>query len=101
VLEHDVPIGRRLKIVGKVQGVFYRVSLQEEAERLGVWGWCRNLRTGEVQAEIWGHEDHLDRLMYWVHQGSPGSSVELVLSEDIQGELPPDKEHGFDVRDDA
>ena len=33
-------------VVGKVQGVFYRASTMEEAQRLSLCGWVRNLGDG-------------------------------------------------------
>ena len=46
-----------LLISGEVQGVCYRATTREEAERLGLKGWVRNLDSGQVEAEIEGPED--------------------------------------------
>jgi len=43
-----------LHITGRVQGVFYRASAQEEAMRLGLCGEIRNLPDGAVEAVVEG-----------------------------------------------
>jgi acylphosphatase len=67
-----------LVIRGRVQGVWYRGSMQEEARRLHVAGWVANERDGSVVAEIEGEQTAVDALVAWAHQGPPGARVNGV-----------------------
>ena len=44
----------RLRIHGRVQGVFYRDSTRREAQRLGLRGWVRNRSDGSVETVAQG-----------------------------------------------
>ena len=72
-----------LKIYGKVQGVFYRKSAKEEASRLGIGGWVRNVSGGSVEALAVGPEDKLKKFVEWCKKGPPFATVEKV-EEDWQ-----------------
>jgi acylphosphatase len=71
----------RLSIAGRVQGVWYRGSMQEEAERLGVAGWVRNRPDGTVEAEVEAGRDVVDALITWARHGPPGARVSDVAVE--------------------
>jgi len=83
----------RLRIQGRVQGVFFRESARREAERLGVAGWVRNLPDGDVEAAAEGETAAVERLVLWCHQGPSAARVDSVSVE----EEPPEGEHGFKV----
>jgi acylphosphatase len=77
----------RLKISGRVQGVFFRESTRREAERLGVRGWVRNDDDGTVEALIEGSAAAVDALIQWCHHGPPSAKVEHVqLTDERSGE---------------
>ncbi len=67
-----------LFITGRVQGVFFRASTQEEAKRHGLTGWAKNLYDGRVEALFEGKEEDVERVVLWCYQGPAYSSVTRV-----------------------
>lgn len=67
-----------LRILGKVQGVYFRESLKAEAKRLGISGWVRNRKDGSVEALVQGEENSLGEIIEWCHRGPPAAKVESV-----------------------
>jgi acylphosphatase len=72
----------RAVVSGRVQGVFFRAYTQEAALRYGVKGWVRNLPDGSVEALVSGDAERVDRMIAWLHQGSPMSQVSRVTLEE-------------------
>ena len=72
-------------VSGKVQGVWFRDSTQEEAIKLKVTGWVKNIPDGTVYLEAEGEENNLKSLERWLHIGSPNSRVDRV---DLQWIMP-------------
>lgn len=67
-----------VRVAGRVQGVGFRWFVREEARKLGVAGWVRNLPTGEVELLAEGDEALLSALAKTVGKGPPGARVEVV-----------------------
>ncbi len=70
----------RAKVIihGMVQGVFFRASTRDEAIRVGLGGWVRNLPDGTVQAVFEGEKKKVEAIISWCHKGPPGAQVENV-----------------------
>ena len=72
----------RAVVTGRVQGVGFRWFVRQEARRLGVAGWVRNLPDGTVEIETAGDDAAVDRLMAHVRVGPDAADVnELVMSD--------------------
>lgn len=82
-----------LAIHGRVQGVYFRNSMQEEAERLGVSGWVRNLPDRSVEAMVQGEADAVDAIVRWAQRGPMMASVERVDTSPGSGSYA-----GFEIR---
>jgi len=84
-----------LVVSGRVQGVGYRFCAAEEARRLGLRGWVRNLPDGRVEAEAEGERTALEALLAWCRRGPPAAVVEAVTASwrEAGGELGP-----FEIR---
>ncbi|HLB60429.1 MAG TPA: acylphosphatase [Patescibacteria group bacterium] len=72
-------------IFGRVQGVFFRASCKETADRLGIAGWVRNLPDGRVEAVFEGTEKEIEKVIEWCYSGSPGK-VETVEKTEEKAE---------------
>ena len=80
----------RLLISGRVQGVCFRAYARDEARRLGLRGWVRNLPDGRVEALAQGDPAKLGTFEAWCRQGPSHAwvrKVEVVEEATDAGEL--------------
>lgn len=90
------PIERvHLRIRGRVQGVSFRAYARDEARRLGLSGWVRNMPDGSVEAVAEGPRAVLDRFVAWCRTGSPQAAVEHV---DARFSPPTGETATFEIR---
>lgn len=68
----------KIKVKGKVQGVFFRAHTQEKASRLGLTGWVRNTEDGGVETIAEGGRKALEDLVSWCREGPPAAVVKSV-----------------------
>jgi len=80
-------ICRRLTITGRVQNVWYRDWLTEQAGAIGITGWVRNRADGGVEAVVSGSTEMVDAIVAKARQGSPSSRVADVVVEDSPEQL--------------
>lgn len=74
----DEPARVNVFVSGRVQGVFFRASTLEQAQRLGLTGWVKNLPDGSVEIVAEGSKPSLQSLIDWAHQGPPDAQVDSV-----------------------
>lgn len=88
-MEKTEPIAIRLRIRGRVQGVWYRGWMVDEARERGLAGWVRNRRDGSVEALIIGPEPALREMIASCRHG-PGPArvedIERTILEDFDAE---------------
>jgi len=68
-------------VSGRVQGVGYRYSTMDEAQRLGVNGWVRNLPDGRVEAVFEGSRKLVEEIIRWCQKGPTAAVVKDVAVE--------------------
>lgn len=81
-------------ISGKVQGVGYRFWTVNQAQKLGVNGWVRNLKDGRVEAVFEGESEKIEQMIQACFRGPRASKVENV----IVNEDNPEGIEGFQIR---
>lgn len=81
----------RFLVSGKVQGVFFRASARNEAVRLGLHGYARNLSDGRVEVIASGNDEAVSELEQWLWEGPPAARVQEVIRSKHDGEV----QHGF------
>ena len=75
-------------ITGRVQGVSFRYYIREQAEKLGLSGWVRNVSKGPalakatarqgVEAMFEGEKSAVEEMIKWCKVGSSSAAVTKV-----------------------
>ncbi len=87
-------VRRRVVVEGRVQGVFFRDSTEQEAERQGVSGWVTNRDDGAVEAVFEGDAGAVESMVEWCRSGPSSASVESVEATEEE----PERLSGFEMR---
>ena len=72
-------MARRVRITGKVQGVWYRAWTVQEATRRGLSGWVRNRIDGSVEAVFAGAPAAVTAMIDACRRGPQAARVEAVV----------------------
>lgn len=83
-MENDL-ICHRIRVTGKVQGVWFRDSTLKKALELEVKGFVKNQPDGSVYIEAEATKKSMYEFIKWCHQGPPFAKVQSV--EIKEGEL--------------
>lgn len=87
-------VARHLLIHGRVQGVWFRASVRDEARRHGVSGWAANRADGSVEAFLEGPADAVAAVERYCGAGPPRAEVTRVDASDAD----PAGAVGFETR---
>lgn len=80
-------IAVRVRITGRVQGVWYRGWTVDQANARGLDGWVRNRRDGSVEALFSGPAEVVDDMIEACRRGPPAARVDAVTQD--PAEAPP------------
>ena len=87
-------IGRKVRLYGRVQGVFFRQWTVHQASALGVNGWVHNARDGSVEAHLAGAEGPVAKLIEHMRKGPAQARVDDLTVEPVE----PETVEGFSVK---
>lgn len=78
----------RCVVAGRVQGVYYRAATADEAARLQLDGWVKNLADGRVEVVAAGDAAAIAALARWLWSGPPAARVSAVHVEEWTEAVP-------------
>lgn len=76
---------KRFLVYGDVQGVGFRYFTWQQANKIGVTGFVRNLADGSVEVVAAGTEAKIQALHSWLQHGPRTATVQQVFAEDYLG----------------
>jgi acylphosphatase len=86
-------ICRQYFVCGVVQGVFFRDSAREQAHRLNLSGYAKNLPDGTVEIVACGSAGNIAKMFAWLSEGPPMATVDA-----IEERIVPDRQFsGFTI----
>ncbi len=85
----------KLKIYGRVQGVFFRDSARRKSKKLGLVGCASNKDDGTVEIVAEGEERGLKELIKWCYNGPMLAKVDKI---DIDWQEHTGQFNEFDIK---
>ncbi|MFC1663573.1 acylphosphatase [Patescibacteria group bacterium] len=82
-------------VIGKVQGVFFRLNTEERAKKLGITGWIKNLEDGRIEAIFEGKKESVEKIIKWTKMGPLTAKVNKA---DIKWQEYKDEFKDFEIR---
>lgn len=77
-------------IAGRVQGVYFRASSQQQAIDYGLSGYARNLDDGDVEVLICGEQENINKMLDWLSHGPEQAEVTSIEHKQV-----PWQDHPF------
>lgn len=95
LLVESMKVGAHVFVSGRVQGVFFRVEIKNEATKNKVTGWVRNTSDGRVEAFFEGEKDAVEKLIDFCRRGPPAARVSKI---DVNWKNYSGLFDGFEIR---
>lgn len=90
----DEVVRRRVILTGRVQGVFFRASVQERANHEGVAGCAANRPDGAVEVVLEGPAPAVESVLGYCRTGPAGARVDSAKVSEEE----PEGLSGFETR---
>ena len=68
----------RIFITGSVQGMFFRQFVKDQAEKINIRGFIRNLEDGRIEIFIEGNKDSVDKMLEICKNGPPHAKIRSI-----------------------
>ena len=72
----------KLTISGTVQGIFFRQFCKESADKLGLKGFIRNLKDGDVEIVLEGGGNSVEKMIKLCKKGPPHAQIKNIAVEE-------------------
>ncbi|MCX8580501.1 acylphosphatase [Gilliamella sp. B3482] len=80
----------KIQVSGRVQGVGFRFFTYQQAKKLNLLGYVKNLDNGNVEIIALGESKQIDSLVNWLNYGGPTSAkisnikiIQMVPQNDL------------------
>jgi acylphosphatase len=69
----------RILVEGRLQGLNFRLKSQQQAKKLNLVGFVRNLSDGRIEIEAQGDEDKIEAMLTWCQEEPHSSQIRSLL----------------------
>ncbi|MDX1591051.1 MAG: acylphosphatase [Balneolaceae bacterium] len=83
-------VTKKVKIFGRVQGVGFRHYTKQNAARLNIRGWVKNMPDGTVEALLAGDEENVEEMLEKLESGPVPARVDRMEVDEANPDTLPD-----------
>jgi acylphosphatase len=69
----------RILVEGRLQGINFRYHTQQQAQKLGLAGFVRNLSDGRIEIDAQGDDESVEKLLTWCQEGSQSAYLKSIF----------------------
>jgi acylphosphatase len=69
----------RILIEGRTQGINFRYYTQQQAQKLGLAGFVRNLSDGRIEIDAQGDDESVEEMLTWCQEGPQSAQLKSIL----------------------